>query len=138
MHQHLLYRGPRRRGQREKGPQKIFEAIIAENFPNMGKGIVSQVQEAQSPRQDKLKEEHPKTHSSKMVKTKFSSVQFSCSVVSNSLRPHELGSQASLSITNSQSPPKPMSIESVMPSNLLILCHPLLPHVWDLLNFLDL
>ena len=29
-------------------------------------------------------------------------------------------------ITNSWSPPKPMSIESVMPSNHLILCHPLL------------
>ena len=35
--------------------------------------------------------------------------------------------QASLSITNSQSPPKPMSIESVMPSHHLILCRPLLP-----------
>ena len=34
--------------------------------------------------------------------------------------------QASLSITNSQSPPKPMSIESMMPSNHLILCYPLL------------
>ena len=34
--------------------------------------------------------------------------------------------QASLSITNSRSPPKPMSIELVMPSNHLILCHPLL------------
>ena len=34
--------------------------------------------------------------------------------------------QASLSITNSRSPPKPMSIESVMPSNHLILCRPLL------------
>ena len=34
--------------------------------------------------------------------------------------------QASLSITNSQSLLKPMSIESVMPSNHLILCHPLL------------
>ena len=34
--------------------------------------------------------------------------------------------QASLSITNFQSPPKPLSIESVMPSNHLILCHPLL------------
>ena len=34
--------------------------------------------------------------------------------------------QASLSITISQSPPKPMSIKSVMPSNHLILCHPLL------------
>ena len=34
--------------------------------------------------------------------------------------------QASLSITNSWSPPKPMSIESMMPSNNLILCRPLL------------
>ena len=34
--------------------------------------------------------------------------------------------QASLSITNSWSLPKPISIESVMPSNYLILCHPLL------------
>ena len=34
--------------------------------------------------------------------------------------------QVSLSITNSRSPPKPMSIELVMPSNHLILCHPLL------------
>ena len=34
--------------------------------------------------------------------------------------------QASLSITNSQSLLKLMSIESVMPSNHLILCHPLL------------
>ena len=31
-----------------------------------------------------------------------------------------------LSITNCRSPPKPMSIESVMPSSHLILCHPLL------------
>ena len=37
--------------------------------------------------------------------------------------------QASLSITKSQSPPKPMSIELVMPSNHLILCHPLLSHL---------
>ena len=34
--------------------------------------------------------------------------------------------QASLFITNSRSLPKPMSIESVMPSNHLILCRPLL------------
>ena len=30
----------------EKGPEKIFEEIIAENFPNMGKEIVNQVLEA--------------------------------------------------------------------------------------------
>ena len=34
--------------------------------------------------------------------------------------------QASMSITNSRSPPKPMSIESVMPYNHFILCRPLL------------
>ena len=32
---------------REKGPDKIFEEIIVENFPNMGKEIVNQAQEAQ-------------------------------------------------------------------------------------------
>ena len=51
-------------------------------------------------------------------------VQFSRSVMSNSLRPQE--SQASLSITNSRSSTKLMSIESVMPSSHLILCCPLL------------
>ena len=51
-------------------------------------------------------------------------VQFSSSVVSDSLWPHKphAAGQVSLSITNSQSSPKPMSIESVMPSNHLILC----------------
>ena len=56
----------------------------------------------------------------------FSSVQFSRSVVSDSATPWTSGRQASLSITNSQSLPKLMSIESVMPSNHLILCRPLL------------
>ena len=51
-------------------------------------------------------------------------VQFSHSVMSDSLRPH--GLQASLSITNSQGLLKLMSIDLVMPSNHLILCHPLL------------
>ena len=56
----------------------------------------------------------------------FSWVQFSRSVVSDSATPWSAACQASLSITNSWSPPKPMSIESVMPSNHLILCRPLL------------
>ena len=46
-----------------KGPEKIFKEIIAENFLNMGKEIVSQVQEAQSPRKDKPKKEHMETYS---------------------------------------------------------------------------
>ena len=40
--------------------------------------------------------------------------------------PRTAAGQISLSITNSQSPPKPMSIKSVMPSNHLILCCSLL------------
>ena len=42
--------------EREKGPENIFEEIVAENSQNMGKGIFNQVQEAQSPRKNKLKE----------------------------------------------------------------------------------
>ena len=53
-------------------------------------------------------------------------VQFSRSVVSDSLTPWTAACQASLSITNSWSLLKLMSIESVMPSNHLILCCPLL------------
>ena len=33
--------------EKEKGSEKILEEIIVENFPNMGKEIVTQVQEAQ-------------------------------------------------------------------------------------------
>ena len=55
------------------------------------------------------------------------SVQSSCSVMSYSLQPHGLAAcQAFLSITNSRNLLKLMSIESVMPSNHLILCLPLL------------
>ena len=53
----------------------------------------------------------------------FSLVARSCPTLAT---PWTAAHQASLSITNSQSPPKLMSIKSVMPSNHLILCHPLL------------
>ena len=55
----------------------------------------------------------------------FSSVQ-SLSHVLLFVSPWTAAHQTSLSITNSQSPPKPMSIGPVMPSNHLILCQPLL------------
>ena len=47
--------------EREKGPEKIFEEIIVENFPNMGKEIATQVQETQrvpyriNPRRNRLR-----------------------------------------------------------------------------------
>ena len=55
----------------------------------------------------------------------FSLVQ-SLSHVQLFATPQTTALQAFLFITNSQSPPKPMYIKSVMPSNHLILCHPLL------------
>ena len=55
----------------------------------------------------------------------FSSVQL-LSRVQLVVTPWTAACQASLSITNSRSLPKLMSIKSVMPSNHLILCHPLL------------
>ena len=54
----------------------------------------------------------------------FNSVQFSR--VRLFVTPWTVARQVSLSITNSQSPPKPMSIESVMPSSHLTPCRPLL------------
>ena len=52
--------------------------------------------------------------------------QFSSVTQSHFVTPWTVARQASPSITNSQSLLKLMSIESVMPSNHLILCHPLL------------
>ena len=64
-------------------------------------------------------------------KPQFSSVQ-SLSCAQLFATPWIAAHQASLSITNSQSPPKPTSIELVMPSNHLILCCPflLLPSIF--------
>ena len=53
--------------EKKTGSEKIFEEIIVENFPNMGKEIVNSGR-AESPRQDKPKEKHAKTHSNKTDK----------------------------------------------------------------------
>ena len=62
-----------------------------------------------------------------MLDSKFP-LEFSSSrsVLSDFATPWTAACQASLSITNSQSLPKLMSIESVVPSNHLILCRPFL------------
>ena len=62
----------------------------------------------------------------KEIKICISSVQFSCSVMSDSLRPHE-SQHASLSITISWSSTKFMFIELVMPSSHLIMSSPFSP-----------
>ena len=65
-------------------------------------------------------------HLLKPVDLEPSSVQFSHSLMFDSVIPWTAAHQASLSITNSRSLPKLLSTEWVMPSNHLILCHPLL------------
>ena len=79
------------------------------------------------------------------LKGAFSSVQFSHSVVSNSLRSHGLQrSRPPCPSPTPGSPPKPMSIELVVSSSHLILCHPLLllpsifPSLWVFSNELAL
>ena len=47
---------------KKKDREKILEEIIVENFPKMGKEILTQVQETQSPKQDKPKVKHAKTY----------------------------------------------------------------------------
>ena len=66
----------------------------------------------------------------------FSSVQFSRSVLSDSVTPWTAARQASPSITNSQSLLKLISIKSVMTSNRLIFCHSflLLPSIFPSLR----
>ena len=61
--------------EREKGPEKIFEEIIPEKFPNMGKEIINQVQEAQrvsgqkNPRRNTLR--HTVIKITKITEIKF-------------------------------------------------------------------
>ena len=57
----LHYKGPRRR--REKEPEKLFEEIVAENFPNLVKETDIQVQEAQRV----LSKMNPKRHKSRHI-----------------------------------------------------------------------
>ena len=44
-HTNIHIIGVPEREERKKGPEKIFEKIIAKNFPNVGKEIVNKVQE---------------------------------------------------------------------------------------------
>ena len=63
--------------EKKKGTEKIFEDIIVENFPNMGKEIVKsrKHRESHNPRiwiylsKDKSKEKHAKTHINQTIKT---------------------------------------------------------------------
>ena len=54
--------------EREREPEKIFESIISENFPNMERKLSPSLRSAESHREDKPKEEHTKTHSNQTDK----------------------------------------------------------------------
>ena len=63
MQRNICIMGITEGGKREKGAENILEGIIAEYFPNLGKETDIQVQQSQSPKQDKsTKENHIKTH----------------------------------------------------------------------------
>jgi len=67
-HINIQFIGVSEEEEKKKGYEKIFEEIIVKIFPNMEKEIVNQVQEAQSPIQDKTKEKHMKTHTNQINK----------------------------------------------------------------------
>ena len=57
--------------EREKGPEKIFEEIIAENIPNMEKEIVNQIQEMQKiPGRTEIRRNAPRHIVIKIMKIK--------------------------------------------------------------------
>ena len=95
-----------------------LERMRSSRLPQLGKAHMEQqrTSAAKNKERNKLK---PLSSSSK-------SVPFSRSVVYDSATPWTAACQASLSFTISQSLFKLMSIESVMPSNHLTLCRPLL------------
>ena len=72
--------------EKKKGTEKIFEEIIVENFPNMGKEIVSQLQEAQRvPHRINSRRNMPRHILIKLVKIReiwhiLSFSQFGCSI----------------------------------------------------------
>ena len=49
-------------GEEEQGIEKLFEKVMMENFPNLMREKVTQIQETQSPEQRETKEAHCKTH----------------------------------------------------------------------------
>ena len=71
MHQYSHYRGPRRRRERERASEKIFEEVAAENIPNMGKESRQSPGSTESPEQHELKEVHSKTLYLKCQKLKI-------------------------------------------------------------------
>ena len=70
MPQHSNYRSPRRR--RQKDHEKILEEVIVDNFPKMGKEIITQVQENQRvPNRINPRQKTPRHILIKLTKIKY-------------------------------------------------------------------
>ena len=69
-HTNIQIIGVPEKEEKKKRSERIFEEIIVENFPNMGKEIVNQVQEAQRvPYRVNPKEKHAKKYINQTIKT---------------------------------------------------------------------
>ena len=49
-------------GEEEQGIENLFEKVMMENFPNLRREKVTQIQDTESPKQEEPKEAHCKTH----------------------------------------------------------------------------
>ena len=67
----ILITGVSGEEEKKKGTEKLFEEIIVENFPNMGKEIVNHIQEAQSPYRINPRRNTPRYILIKLSKIKY-------------------------------------------------------------------
>ena len=71
-HANVRIIGDPKEEEKKKGTEKIFQEIIVENFPNLGKEkSQSSPGSAESPIQDKSKEKHTKTHINQTIKNEI-------------------------------------------------------------------
>ena len=85
MPQHSNIGVPEEEG-KKKDHEKILEEIIVGNFPKIGKEIITQVQETHSPKQDKPKAKHPKTHIKHKDQTQRTNIKSSKGKTTNNTR----------------------------------------------------
>ena len=87
---------------KKKDHERILEEIRVENFPKMGKKIITQVQETQSSKQDKPKAKCPKTHINQINKdqTQRTNIKSSKGKTTNNTQGDSLRITADLSNRN--------------------------------------
>ena len=108
------------------GPENLCsQEMISSQMMILSQGVLGEGKKSSCQRSRRMESMNTQTLTVTSESVQFSSVQ-SLSRVPLFATPRIAARQASLSITNSRSSFRPTSIESVMPSSHLILCHPLL------------